>query len=282
MRKIKTIAVISFLAIAGFWLYPQKKQNSVFLSANELKQGETLLVKINDPLFEGKFDGKKIGFFGQTGILGIDVNEKPGEHALILNFSNGEKFERKINIIKTEFPTSEILVTKALQKKGYTPEKILENLQNKEGPLLKKIINVYTPEAYFDKAFISPLKEIKIVGGFGIFKKTGSSTVQHLGVDLDAKIGTPVFAINDGLVSFSQELPDYGKTVIIDHGLGIFSLYLHLDKFNVLKGAKVKQGGIIGLSGNSGYSLAPHLHFSIKINLANVDPLKFIDKLQIK
>jgi hypothetical protein len=271
----------------------------IYLPSDELKQSDTFLIKISGPLSEGKitgeFDLKKIDFFqtaeippqegealpiklsGKAAILGIDVNEKPGEHILIINFSNGEKIERKINTIKTEFPTTELLITKELKEKGYTDSKIIDNIQGKENLILKKIIGVYTDEAYFNKAFINPLKNIKIVGAFGIVKKTGSSTVQHLGVDLDAKIGTPVFASNDGLVSFSQELPDYGKTLIIDHGLGIFSLYLHLDKFEVSEGEKVTQGQIIGLSGNTGYSIAPHLHFSIKINEANVDPLIFLE-----
>ncbi|TSD01862.1 MAG: peptidase M23, partial [Parcubacteria group bacterium Athens0714_26] len=69
----------------------------------------------------------------------------------------------------------------------------------------------------------------------------------------------------------------YGKTLIIDHGLGIFSLYLHLDEFKVLNGKGVKRGELVGLSGNTGYSISPHLHFSIKANGASVDPLKFIE-----
>lgn len=282
---IKITAVILFFAIAGFY-YTSKKQDPVFLSSTELKQGDTLLIKMGSPISEGKFDEKKLDFFQtedpkiKAAILGIDAKEKLGKHILILNFSDGKSIERKMNVSKTEFPTTELLVTKALKAKGYTPQKIIGNIRGEEGLILKKVISVYTGEAYFNKAFINPLKDIKIVGAFGTIKKTGSSTVQHLGVDLDAKIGTPVFASNDGKVSFSQELPDYGKIIIIDHGLGIFSLYLHLDKFNVLMGAKIKQGEVIGLTGNSGYSIAPHLHFSIKINGANVDPLIFLKTVE--
>jgi murein DD-endopeptidase MepM/ murein hydrolase activator NlpD len=101
-----------------------------------------------------------------------------------------------------------------------------------------------------------------------------------LGVDLEAKEGDPVFSINDGVVRFSKELPNYGKTIIIDHGLGIFSLYLHLKEFKVSEGEKVKKGEIIALSGNTGYSISPHLHFSVKINGKSVDPLRFIDTVE--
>ncbi|MBI2038457.1 MAG: M23 family metallopeptidase [Candidatus Nealsonbacteria bacterium] len=284
MRKIKTLVIILLLTAAGFYLYQQKKQDPISLSASELAQGDTLLIKMNGSASEekitGEFGSRKIDFFQQTAILGIDVNERPGEHILIINLPSGKKIEKIINISKTDFPTTELLVTKELRKKGYTPQKIVGNIQGEEGLTLKKIISTYTPKIYFDKAFINPLKEIKIVGAFGIIKKTGSSTIQHLGVDLDAEIGTEVLASNDGKVSFSRELPDYGRTLIIDHGLGIYSLYLHLEEFKTFEGKLVKQGQVIGLSGNSGYSIAPHLHFSIKINNANVDPLKFLETTQ--
>ncbi len=79
---------------------------------------------------------------------------------------------------------------------------------------------------------------------------------------------------------FSKELNTYGKTLIIDHGLGIYSLYLHLNKFKVLRGEQVEQGDVVGFSGNTGYSIAPHLHFSVKVNSSSVDPLRFIATIE--
>jgi murein DD-endopeptidase MepM/ murein hydrolase activator NlpD len=79
------------------------------------------------------------------------------------------------------------------------------------------------------------------------------------------------------LVRFAKELDIYGKTLIIDHGLGIFSLYLHLNQFKVLQEEQVKRGDTIALSGSTGYSITPHLHFSIKVKGVSVDPLRFIE-----
>ena len=121
------------------------------------------------------------------------------------------------------------------------------------------------------------MKKIQVVGDFGNIRKSESSSIQHLGVDLKADTGTPVYAVNDGVVRFSEDLNTYGKTLIIDHGLGIFSLYLHLNEFKVFSEQRIEQDDIMGFSGNTGYSIAPHLHFSIKVNGANIDPLKFID-----
>ena len=85
-------------------------------------------------------------------------------------------------------------------------------------------------------------------------------------------------SVNDGVVRFSGELENFGKTVVIDHGAGIFSAYLHLSETLVGAGQPVKKGKIIGRVGSSGeYSIEPHLHFSIKIRGSSVDPRRFLD-----
>jgi murein DD-endopeptidase MepM/ murein hydrolase activator NlpD len=145
---------------------------------------------------------------------------------------------------------------------------------------LNKVLKVFTPVAYFSKPFIYPLLKIEYVGGYGNIRKGGGMAVQHLGVDLKAEENTPVYAVNNGIVAFEKDLNTYGKTLIINHGLGIYSLYLHLNEFKAKEGEWVEQGNIIGLSGNTGYSIAPHLHFSIKADKLSIDPLKFIETLQ--
>jgi len=257
----------------------------IFISSLSPSQGDTLLIKIYNGAKIEKIDGyfgrEKINFF-QTGkdltaLIGIDVKIKPGKLNLIINFSNGRQFEKELNIIESKFPVTELLVTKELEKRGFTVSKIVEEIVAKENLILREIVSLYTPRAYFDKAFTFPLEKIKNVGPFGNIRKSGQLTLQHLGVDLEAEIGTPVFAINNGVVRLAREFFNYGKTIVIDHGLGIFSLYLHLDEIKVFEGKEVKKGKIIALSGNTGYSIEPHLHFSLKINEASVDPLKFIE-----
>ena len=262
----------------------------VFLSSNSLEQGDTLFIKvvsqfgIDEPT--GRLSSEAINFFEPAGgkewwgIVGIDVKMEPGMYDLIVDFSGGDKFRQQVNVIKRKFPITELLVTKELKEKGYSQEKIVEDITTKENLILKKILDVYTPKAYFNKAFVYPLEKIKDVGAFGNIRKYGDLALQHLGVDLDATVGTPVYAINDGMVCFSGELNTYGKTLIVDHGLGIFSLYLHLSKFNVLNDERIERGDIIGLSGNTGYSIAPHLHFSVKVNKTGVDPLRFIRTIE--
>ena len=249
-------------------------------------QGDALVIKIKTDLpiekVKGNLNSKKINFvkIGEDliGIFGISVKEKPGKYNLIIDLPEGPFLKKEINIIKRKFPVTELLITKELREKGLTISKIEEEVA-KENLKMAQVLQIFSPP-YFNQPFIYPLLNIKDVGPFGNIRKSGKITLQHLGVDLEAEIGNPVFAINDGIVRFSQELTNYGKTIIIDHGLGIFSLYLHLDEFKVSEGKEVKRGDIIALSGNSGYSIEPYLHFSIKINGESIDPLRFIEVIK--
>ncbi len=95
----------------------------------------------------------------------------------------------------------------------------------------------------------------------------------HTGVDLRATTGTKVYAANGGTVTTSGYSSAWGNYIIINHGGGYTTLYAHLSRRNVSKGATVKQGDVIGLSGNTGYSTGPHLHFEINKNGSSYDPL---------
>jgi len=248
------------------------------------QQGDTLVIKIKTNLpaekISGRLNFKKINFLRSgenlVGIFGVSVKEKPGRYNLTINFPDGRQYEKSINIIERKFPVTELVVTKELEEKGHTPAKIEERVA-KENLKLIEILNIFTPKAYFELPFAYPLDKIKDVGAFGNIRKSGEIELQHLGVDLQADIGTPVYAINDGLVRLTEDFLNYGKTIVIDHGLGIFSLYLHLDEFKSWEGKEVKRGEVIALSGNTGYSIAPHLHLGIKIDRVSVDPLRFLE-----
>ncbi|MDP3697743.1 MAG: M23 family metallopeptidase [Candidatus Taylorbacteria bacterium] len=105
----------------------------------------------------------------------------------------------------------------------------------------------------------------------------------HTGLDLRALVGTPVKAINGGrvvLVAKNYRRSREGNMVILYHGLGIFSVYMHLSKFQVKEGSIVEQGQIIGLTGRTGTGIKKgdeHLHLNIREHDTYVDPLRFID-----
>ena len=98
----------------------------------------------------------------------------------------------------------------------------------------------------------------------------------HSGMDFTAPIGTPVFATGDGVI---EEVNDTrrgsGKTIVIDHGFGYKTSYSHLDGFNVRKGKQVKRRDIIGWVGNTGLSVAPHLHYEVLLQSKPVNPVNY-------
>ncbi len=98
----------------------------------------------------------------------------------------------------------------------------------------------------------------------------------HAGMDFSAKTGTPIYATGDGIVSkVSKSRRGYGNHVIIKHGFGYKSLYAHMQKYIVRKGQKVKRGEIIGYVGNTGTSVAPHLHYEVHKNGKKINPVNF-------
>jgi murein DD-endopeptidase MepM/ murein hydrolase activator NlpD len=98
----------------------------------------------------------------------------------------------------------------------------------------------------------------------------------HRGIDIATKMGAPIVAPADGIVSFTGRNGGYGKTVSIKHGHGLVTKYAHLKKALVKKGQYVKRGETIALVGNSGRSTGPHLHYEVHLNKMAVDPLRYI------
>jgi murein DD-endopeptidase MepM/ murein hydrolase activator NlpD len=98
----------------------------------------------------------------------------------------------------------------------------------------------------------------------------------HYGMDFTAPAGTDVYATGNGtIVDLSSSQRGLGKHIIIDHGFGYTSIYAHLSNFNVRVGQKVQRGDIIGFVGSTGMSVANHLHYEIKLNGVNVDPVNY-------
>ncbi len=98
----------------------------------------------------------------------------------------------------------------------------------------------------------------------------------HAGMDFTAPTGTEIYATGNGRIhSVTSSKRGLGNHIIIDHGFGYTTVYAHLDRFNVRQGQKVSRGDVIGYVGNTGLSVAPHLHYEVKLNGLNVDPVNY-------
>ncbi len=117
----------------------------------------------------------------------------------------------------------------------------------------------------------------RIASGFGLrIHPYYKISKFHAGMDFTAPSGTEVYASGNGtIIGVSSSKRGMGNNIIIDHGFGYSSIYAHLDSFNVRMGQKVHRGDVIGFVGNTGMSVAPHLHYEIKLNGVTVDPVNY-------
>lgn len=130
-----------------------------------------------------------------------------------------------------------------------------------ERQLVANTLAGYTPTKYWSGPWITPTTG-EISSEFGEMRsENGGPYFAHLGTDIANEAGTPVYATADGVVALNEALQLYGNAVILDHGVGVFSLYAHMDSSVVSAGQPVAKGELIGYQGQTGYVTGPHLHW---------------------
>lgn len=146
---------------------------------------------------------------------------------------------------------------------------------------LKKITANSAPEALFEQSFLQqPGSQVRSAFAESRTYKYGGEVVDrqtHLGYDLASLKNAPVAAANDGKVLFVGSLGIYGDAVVIDHGLGLSTLYAHLSSMQVGEGEDVKRGQPVGRTGETGLAGGDHLHFSVLLRGVHVDPIEWWD-----
>jgi len=142
---------------------------------------------------------------------------------------------------------------------------------------LDGLLSVFTEEKLWgDDGFQYPINA-DITSPFGAFRVlNGTFETRHTGWDLRAAVGTPVSAMGNGVVAYAGLMDIRGNCVIIDHGYGVFSAYAHFSQVHVTTGQEVVVGQIIGVSGNTGRSNGPHLHWEVAINDTWIDSVDFM------
>ncbi len=107
----------------------------------------------------------------------------------------------------------------------------------------------------------------------------GSPRSPHTGVDLRAAAGAEIIATNHARVVLVDDFYFGGKSVVLDHGGGLYTMYFHLSDFRVKEGSRVRKGGVVGLAGMTGRVTGPHLHWGARLNGARVDPFELLNKV---
>ncbi len=145
----------------------------------------------------------------------------------------------------------------------------------REREILIRILNKRTPQRLWRGQFVNPVP-YGVTSPFGTRRKIHGYMSIHRGTDFRAPTGTPVKAINTGRTVFCGPMVLTGKTVVIDHGKGLYSLYAHLSAIRTGVGRKCEKGQVIGLSGSTGRVTGPHLHLGVFLCGLAVDPVSLI------
>jgi murein DD-endopeptidase MepM/ murein hydrolase activator NlpD len=142
---------------------------------------------------------------------------------------------------------------------------------------LRAVYRTISPERLWRGRFVRPVPGTEPGTGFGSRRIiNGKPRAPHTGIDFAAERGTPVVAVNSGRVALVGEYFFPGRLVVVDHGLGLHTLYFHLDSIDVAEGDPVDRGQRVGTVGSTGRATGPHLHFGALVGAARVDPASLL------
>ncbi len=209
-------------------------------------------------------------------LLGVDLERAPGDAELRVSAAAnpGAASCRAVVSVKTgKFAVERLRVAPQFVEPG--PEQLQR--AEEERRRLREIFATSTPDRLWHGSFRIPLDGVQSGGNFGRRRVlNGLPGSPHGGVDFPAVTGTPVHAAQRGRVALAAELYFSGNTVILDHGLGIYTFYGHLNSIAVKEGNFVEPGALLGQVGATGRVTGPHLHWGLTVNRARVNPLMIV------
>lgn len=280
---LATIVIFSSAAIGAAH---DRNPLKVKILPDVVHQGEVCLIRVSAPeplqSIYAEFQGVKIPMgFAAGGIiaealLGIDLDALPGRYEVVIRSTSAlQKFfmkKVKLQVKKMHFPTQRLSLPPAMVD---LDAKNLVRV-NEEERRLKELFDKGRAERLWQGGFIKPVPG-EVITSFGVRRVINNQQRSpHTGVDLKAEEGTPILACNNGVVVMVDDLFFAGKSVILDHGRGFFSMYFHLSQALVKEGEMIRKGDILGRVGSTGRSSGAHLHWGIRINGARVDPLSLL------
>jgi len=287
---ISALIRIAFLLSSLFLVLPASSAADLVVHAqpSRLVNGAPVLFQVKSPRrlesLHGNWLGHEITFTFDSAtrtwfaLAGISLETAPGSYTLDLaceTFAAKEaarkiSFSRKFTVARGKYPKIQVKLRVESKFTEPSPE---QQKQIEEGQQIKKdFLNRVTPAQEWSGQFAEPADAAvsDVFGSERIFN--GKTSSPHLGLDFRVPAGTPVAAMNAGTVLLARPLFFEGNFVVIDHGQGLLTLYLHLSEFKVKEGEQVKRGQVIGLSGGTGRATGPHLHVAVRWQGTYLDP----------
>ncbi len=251
-----------------------------------LVNGSPVLFQVKPPVrleaLSGSWLGHDITFSfdasSQTwfALAGVSLETGPAKYPLELagvahSPKGGDRelaFTRNFAVAHARYPKVELTVESKFTAPNPEEQKQIEEAQKVKHDYLNRV----TPEREWSGKF-DPPAEAAISDVFGTQRVfNGKALSTHQGLDFRVHTGTPVDAMNSGTVLLARPLYFEGNCVVLDHGQGLLTIYMHLSEFKVKEGDTVKRGDEIGLSGGTGRATGPHLHVAVRWQGTYLDP----------
>jgi hypothetical protein len=260
---------------------------SVSHSARALAPGEAVLLTFTAS--SGSLTSVRGTAFGQPftaypgdpagawhALVGIDLSARPGAAAVQAEarLADGTALVAKLPLMvgSKTFATRRLTVAPEF----VTPPPAEQERIDRERLLLNRVLSAISPRHLWSDGFGTPA-DGDVISAFGVRSVfNGEARAPHRGVDFRGATGTPVRAPARGVVVLAEPLYFSGSTVILDHGLGVFSMLAHLSRLDVKPGSLVVRGDLVGAIGATGRVTGPHLHWTLRIGAAAVDPLSVL------
>lgn len=209
-------------------------------------------------------------------LIGIDLADPASRAELVATLTRAsgasEKRRYPIVIVPVKFSTEKLEVPQNFVDLDEETARRVEQEQEK----ILSSLRTMTGERLWRGPFLLPV-EGKVKGSFGLRRiMNGQPRSPHSGEDISAPAGTPVRATNEGIVALVGDYFFSGKSIVVDHGLGLFTMYFHLDEIAVAEGDKIQKGQVIGKVGATGRATGPHLHWGLRINGARINPMSIL------
>lgn len=210
---------------------------------------------------------------GFQGLIALPLETKPGRLEARVSFEASPsevkhtELSGVLEIIEPNYPAKQLTVDNKFVE---PPPEVKARIEADKLAFAKAMAHPLGPRQFaHDFSWPRPPVITAPFGDLRVFN--GEKKSQHYGVDLNGRISDPISAANDGRVVMVRDCYSSGNTTIVDHGLGLFTLYFHQSKILVHEGQTVKRGQRIGLVGRTGRVTGPHLHWGVKIGELYVD-----------
>jgi murein DD-endopeptidase MepM/ murein hydrolase activator NlpD len=204
-------------------------------------------------------------------LIGIDLDAAVGNHTVSIQ-AGAERVTHVLRVLAHAFPTRKLSVDEAF----VNPPASVQPRIAADAELLNQTWAHSAPERLWQGAFARPVPQANnsAFGTRSVYN--GQPRSAHGGADFLSPAGTPVAAPNAGKVVIARDLYYTGNTVVIDHGLGLFSLFAHLSRIDAHEGDAIATGTVVGLVGATGRVTGPHLHWTVRVGSARVDPMSVL------